>query len=295
MSTEWPLNMDLWVTMDITHVCKQFTETHSCAQQSHVHGLWPEMHSCAQWTVYGDALLHSGITWTWALTRDAFVHSTRRCFTGHYEYWYWAAQTCADCTLLHYKWTLDYILSSNGLQYREKGAWWANYYGRMNNVMTKAFQCFIRRVYGRPQFVIPQLMEAWETAQVPLHTLEHSNGPFKCEGIRSLSTDADEREHGIYVARWKLEEAFEWPTACTLSTTLALWTEIIEREAFRHYPCMYMQIRRNEVMREAKQEAKMDEMLGDEIDVQGYGMALTWTRGPTKGNRQRPYGRPYKH
>jgi len=125
MSTEWPLNMDLWVTMDITHVCRQFTEMHSCAQQSHVHGLWPEMHLCAQWTVYRDALLHSGITWTWALTRDTFMRSTRRCFTGHFEYWYSAAQTCADGTLSHYKWTFDYILSSNGLQYggEELVAW----------------------------------------------------------------------------------------------------------------------------------------------------------------------------
>jgi hypothetical protein len=31
-STEWPLNIT-------THACKQFTDTHSCAQQPHVHGL----------------------------------------------------------------------------------------------------------------------------------------------------------------------------------------------------------------------------------------------------------------
>jgi hypothetical protein len=48
-------------------------------------------------------------------------------------------------------------------------------------------------------------------------------------------------------------------------------------------------------MKEAKQEARMDGTEGDKIDVQGYGTALTWTRGPTKGNKQRPYGRPYKH
>jgi hypothetical protein len=34
---------------------------------------------------------------------------------------------------------------------------------------------------------------------------------------------------------------------------------------------MYMRIRRNEVMK----EARMDEMEGNEIDMQGYGMALT--------------------
>jgi hypothetical protein len=29
----------------------------------------------------------------------------------------------------------------------------------------------------------------------------------------------------------------------------------------------------------------MDEMEGDEIDMQGYGTALTWTQGPTKGKQ----------
>jgi hypothetical protein len=50
-----------------------------------------------------------------------------------------------------------------------------------------------------------------------------------------------------------LGEAFEWQMACTLSTTLALRMEIIEREAFRHYPCMYMQIRRNKAIWKAIQ------------------------------------------
>jgi hypothetical protein len=48
-------------------------------------------------------------------------------------------------------------------------------------------------------------------------------------------------------------------------------------------------------MKEAKQEARTDGTEGDKIDVQRYGTALTWTRGPTKGNKHRPYGRPYKH
>jgi hypothetical protein len=70
-STEWPLNIT-------THACKQFTDTHSCAQQSHVHGLWPETRLCTWWTVCRKALLHLKITWTWTLARGAFVRSTRR-------------------------------------------------------------------------------------------------------------------------------------------------------------------------------------------------------------------------
>jgi hypothetical protein len=38
---------------------------------------------------------------------------------------------------------------------------------------------------------------------------------------------------------------------------------------------MYMQIRRNEIMREAKHEARMNEMEEDKIDMQEYGMAPT--------------------
>jgi hypothetical protein len=38
---------------------------------------------------------------------------------------------------------------------------------------------------------------------------------------------------------------------------------------------MYMRIQRNEVMKEAKQEARTDGTEGDKIDVQRYGTALT--------------------
>ena len=48
MSTERPLDMGLLVTMDAAHMRKQSTETHSCARQSWVHGLWPETHLCAR-------------------------------------------------------------------------------------------------------------------------------------------------------------------------------------------------------------------------------------------------------
>jgi hypothetical protein len=71
---------------------------------------------------------------------------------------------------------------------------------------------------------------------------------------------------------------FEWRMVRTLPTTSVLWTESFEWEAIKqsaHYSYMYMRIRRNEATREAKHKARMNETEGEEINVQGYGMALT--------------------
>ena len=39
---------ELWVTIITRHACRWFTETHHCAQQLCVHGLWVEVHFCTQ-------------------------------------------------------------------------------------------------------------------------------------------------------------------------------------------------------------------------------------------------------